>query len=527
MRFTLLRPVSCVALAVFPTLSGCGGGGVLSPSHAATSAPQSSARVTATIKIPNAAATQSTRRRVQYFSPATQSATISVNGGTPASVNLTPSSPNCSTGAGGTVCIVSLNALIGTDTFAVILYDGLNGSGNVLSSATVTQAIVNGPNNINLITNGVLNNIVIGLSQSAFTVGTPASIMVSVMATDPDGDTIVGPGNFADASGDALTVHLTDTDTSGATTLTPSSITAPATGVTLTYTGALLLSATISAMVSGGTIGGTVMPAGLVANQTLWVGNESSNSVTAYVPGTNTTIGADTITGLSCPYGVAIDTSGKIWVANGCTYSVQAFIQGTSTPIAADTITTGLNGPVGLAFDTSGNLWVTNANSNTIMAYVPGTNTPIAADTITASLYTPYGIAFDANGHLWVANINNNTVTAYVPGTNTPIAGDMITGLNGPSALAFDSSGHLWVANEFGNTVMAYVPGTNTPIAADTISAGLDAPSALAFDLSGRLWVLNALSNTITVYVPGTNTPIAADMINVGLSGSQGMAFWP
>jgi virginiamycin B lyase len=43
----------------------------------------------------SSAVTQSVQRRSQYISPATQSMSISVNGGTPTIVNLTPSSPNC------------------------------------------------------------------------------------------------------------------------------------------------------------------------------------------------------------------------------------------------------------------------------------------------------------------------------------------------------------------------------------------------------------------------------------------------
>jgi hypothetical protein len=99
---------------------------------------------------------------------------------------------------------------------------------------------------------------------------------LTVAAYDPSDNQIVGSADYLSSSGTALTITLTDTDTSGLTGLTTGtstspqtsvSITNPSTVVTLHYTGATppggSLTVGIDAAVSGGTIGGTITPGGL------------------------------------------------------------------------------------------------------------------------------------------------------------------------------------------------------------------------------------------------------------------------
>jgi len=224
------------------------------------------------------------------------------------------------------------------------------------------------------------------------------------------------------------------------------------------------------------------------ASGNLWIANFFGSVVAAYSPGAGPIpIAADTITlGSGRSQGLAFDSSGHLWISQ-CTLAsiceITAYVPGTNTPISADTIGPNANSAFfGIAFDANGKLWVTNGN--TVQAYTPGTSTPIAFDTITgpgtSSTNFFGGIAFDAIGNLWVSDDTNNTVTPYVPGTSTPIAADTITtGLNQPFGIAFDAGGNLWVANSGNQTVTAYVLGTNTPISVDTIN--IQQPEALTF----------------------------------------------
>jgi hypothetical protein len=182
--------------------------------------------------------------RPAYVSASTKSASVTVtpNGGSAGA----PTVVNCTN-----VCSGTLNAPIGSDTFAVNLYDAQNGTGNLLSTGSVTQAIViDQSNSVNVTFNGVVKSLAISLGASA-TAGTASSVPVTVNALDADGNTIVGPGNYVDAHGNPVTITLSDSDTSGATSLSQTSITAPASGITLNYSGLAIAPATIAASATG------------------------------------------------------------------------------------------------------------------------------------------------------------------------------------------------------------------------------------------------------------------------------------
>ena len=131
------------------------------------------------------------------------------------------------------------------------LYDATNGTGNLLSTGSLTQTIVaNTANTVNVTFNGVVASLSIGLGASG-TAGTSASIPVMVNALDADGNTIVGPGVYVNASDTPLTIALSDSDSSGATALSTTSVTQPTSGITISYTGLAIVPATISASATG------------------------------------------------------------------------------------------------------------------------------------------------------------------------------------------------------------------------------------------------------------------------------------
>ena len=203
-------------------VSSCGGGGDSAPA-ALPSVAGHNVDVSFQIVIPQASASAS-KRRPAYISAATQSATVSVNG---ASTTV-----NCTS-----VCSATVSAPVGGDTFTVNLFSAQNAGGSLLSTGTVTQSIVaDQANSVNVTFNGVVASLSLALSASQLTVGTPALVMVTVKALDAAGNTIVGPGGYATATGAALTLALSDSDLSGATTLSQTSLSAPPTSaITLFY----------------------------------------------------------------------------------------------------------------------------------------------------------------------------------------------------------------------------------------------------------------------------------------------------
>ncbi|GAC1405184.1 MAG: hypothetical protein NVSMB64_09600 [Candidatus Velthaea sp.] len=151
---------------------------------------------------------------------------------------------------------------------------------------------------------------------------------------------------------------------------------------------------------------------------------------------------------LDGPYGVAIDTAGKIYVASVGNGSVAIFApsaNGASTPIAVIAGSrTGLQSPVAVAVDSTGRTYVSDRDHlgrvTVFASGVSGNVVPTA--TITTSSFGGYGIAVDS-GRLFYAIQNDfnrggdggSAVFAYPPGANgsglpTATIDGINTGLN-------------------------------------------------------------------------------------------------
>lgn len=235
----ILTSAPLVALAA---VVACGGGGGGGQANLPVAAKQSQAVFTVTV--PSATGTSSTQRSPKFVSPNTQSITIalasttltSTSGGAGVLItaNLTPTSPNCTPAAGSVplTCTIGVNAPAGNDTFALTMYQGLNGTGNVLSSAIVSAQIsATETTTVPVTLSGVISSVDVTVTNGNNVVpgGFATSLPVVVTAKDASGAAIVGPGNYASP------ITLTNADTSGVTTLSTTNVTSPATSVTLAY----------------------------------------------------------------------------------------------------------------------------------------------------------------------------------------------------------------------------------------------------------------------------------------------------
>ena len=140
-------------------------------------------------------------------------------------------------------------------SFTLTTYDGLNAAGNKLSTTTLTgQTVVAGQANTFPVTlSGVVAGITLTLGQPTPPIGTSATIPLTVAALDADGYTILDAANspYVDASGKPLTITLADSDTSGATALSTSTVTNSGASVSVLYSGAAIGSAIFSATAPG------------------------------------------------------------------------------------------------------------------------------------------------------------------------------------------------------------------------------------------------------------------------------------
>lgn len=204
-------------------LSACGGGAGLTPTspHGAAEAAKTT-KATFTIRWTNPSAPASVRRK-DTISPSAQSVAISING-TESTVANRNGSPSQS---------ITLIAPVGNDLFLFNIYDGPNGGGHLLGTATVSQLIVDGAaNNVTAViqavcavTNVQYANDDVGFINAVYgATGIYAATLQSVVLAGKSSATlVVGPedadGNVIIAgTGGTVSYQITG---SGAASVTP------------------------------------------------------------------------------------------------------------------------------------------------------------------------------------------------------------------------------------------------------------------------------------------------------------------
>jgi streptogramin lyase/predicted small lipoprotein YifL len=370
MRLAWLQAVVVIAIA---TLAACGGGGghavppaAFAPAASATQSAKSAAgSVTLRITIPGTTTAAQLRRAPAYVSPSTQSMAVAVNGGSPTNINLTTGSPNC-VSASTLTCSATIAAPVGNDTFVVTLYDATGGTGHALATKTLAQTVTaNTVNTIPLVLNGVVNSIGVVLATQTVPAGVATSVPVIVNAYDAQNNIIVGPGNYADANGNALSIALAAAQstptvqtpyTPGSATLSATTVTGPTAALTMSYDGNALLSTQFTATVSGGA---AVAPA---------------SATLSVIP---TMYDYPTSIANSGPYSLTVGVDKQIWVTLFGVTAVEHFAPPApgSTSLNATTFTmpdTTNQYALGIAPGSDGNMWIASWNSEIFVCSVLG-----------------------------------------------------------------------------------------------------------------------------------------------------------
>ncbi|NNM92182.1 MAG: hypothetical protein HKL92_02470 [Candidatus Eremiobacteraeota bacterium] len=440
-------------------LAGCGGGGSGGAGPAAVlpggpGLPSTGAAANAHVVISIPKPSASTGRTPAYVSPATQSISVAVDGGTPTVQNLSSSSPNCS--SAGTAypmnCTVPVSATAGSHTLTFITYDQPNAAGNKLSANSISVTFVAGQNPaIPVVLAGVpasfqvasattmSSSSISGSATTGYGFLMASTSKILIVTLDADGNYIVGPG------APTIAASLTGVTAGSGIAIAPAGGGNPNL-FTLASTGAgsaaLALTATPSAALAGSALNATV-PLSAGALVTTVAGE---NGATGLVDGTGTTAR------FSGPSGDAYDSAnGNIYVVDSC--MIRAVTPGNGTANSA-TVTTIAGDPAACG-------------------HVDGTGTG-------AQFRFPYGIAYDStNGDLYVPD--GCSIRQITPGNGTAnsgvvttIAGNYTTcgeidgtgtgaQLNYPDGIAYDAATHdLYVTDESGCTVRQIDPGNGT-----------------------------------------------------------------
>lgn len=436
------------ALLFLPLLvfAACSGGA----SVATRQLPVVSSTTTATLKITvPAPPTTTAARSPQYVSYRTQSVAINGSGvNTSASeiiANVTPGSTGCTSTAPVT-CTIPFAANIGyAESFTVTAYDAPNGTGNVLSTATVTQAIRNGSANTVSVTLDPLVTFTGAINFSeALTVG-------------PDGNAWFTEDDFANAAiGSVTPSGVITTYTDGGTLSQLRDITTGPDG-NLWFIGG-----------SGGNVG-KVVKSDTNGNMTMYGGS------------------------LKFPIGIAVGPDNNLWVSeNGYAGNGEngAVAKVTTSGVITEYAVPNTH-PVAIAPGPDGNLWYTDLDDKGI-----GKVTTSGVITLygSGSVNGAYGIVGGPDGNVWFTE--TGAIGRVTPTGSISTYGAGI--VNAPSAITLGPDGNLWFIDQGTSSVGTVNPTTGVVVEYGGLGATGFTYGA-AFDTSGNLWI--AAGNAVEEFI--------------------------
>jgi hypothetical protein len=283
----------------------------------------------------------------------------------------------------------------------------------------------------------------------------------------------------------------------------------------------------------------------------IYVANQ--NNITAYEDGHsspyNTIAGSKT--GISDPFGIALDGSGNIYIGDKAAIDVfGANAIGNVSPKAIITgSNTGLKNVAGLALDAAGNMYASTGSA--IRVFAAGATGNARPKAVIAGSNTGFGaagagnVSVDGSGSIYVSLPGSNAIEIFAPGATgnvSPVAtiSGAKTHLAYPGQVAFDGSGKLYVPNRVPvagsdtGSVTVYAAGATgdvSPVATiqGTKTGFLD-PTGVTLGNGGNLYVANSdqgASSSITVYAPGANGNVSPiETIQTGSANPSAIAFY-
>jgi hypothetical protein len=277
MKISAKRGMAALYFGLFAALcSACGGGGAAvgtsgDSTHARgetlstrSVSPQATTRGNVSFAVGFTPKPKPGRIMPKYVSPSTQSLQISTDGGNAVVVNLSPSSPNCSSNPAvpdSYICYGWLTVAPGNHVFQVTAYDLRAAKGNVLSTnSTGTVAVLASEiTTVRMVLEGFVQYVTLTLSTSNPPLDKAATIVLTPALEDADHNVIVGAAAFEHP------VTLTTTDSANGP-LSKTELRSPAdeAGITVKYSGAnvgsIMYSATATDLSAGQVAGAVLTP---------------------------------------------------------------------------------------------------------------------------------------------------------------------------------------------------------------------------------------------------------------------------
>lgn len=216
---------------------------------------------------------------------------------------------------------------------------------------------------------------------------------------------------------------------------------------------------------------------------------------------------------LAKPYGVAVDSQGRIYVADSYVGAVFIFDEKTG---AVEFIRNGgeakFKDIIGVAIDDADRLFVTDAGLHQVSVF--GKDHKLETVFGAPELGRPSGIAIDnENRFVYVADVQRERIAVFdadtykflraVGGPAKEEADDSPETFAKPTNVAVDSDGNLYVSDTLNNRVQIFDPdgGFISMFGKAGDGPGFFArPKGIAIDSDGHVWVADALQHRIQIF---------------------------
>ena len=186
----------------------------------------------------------------------------------------------------------------------------------------------------------------------------------------------------------------------------------------------------------------------------------------------------------------------------------------------------GLSGPFGIAVDSAGNLFVADTGNGllkeivAVNGVIPASPTIVDLAGVSGDII---GVAVDAAGDVYYTNGTNNSVHEIlaVDGTipGSPTINTLAAGLTGIGGLAVDSSGDVFVTDNAGIKEILAVNGVipSSPKILTLGSNELNAPTGVALDAAGDIFVADTGDNAVKeIVAEGGAIPASPQILTLG-----------
>jgi sugar lactone lactonase YvrE len=284
--------------------------------------------------------------------------------------------------------------------------------------------------------------------------------------------------------------------------------------------------------------------------------------------------------GMIQPHGVAVDASGNLYVADSYNNRVLRFNNAATAPNGANAdvvlgqvdftssiqgnpqTQSGMSAPYGLAVDASGNLYVADLLDNRVLRFnnaataINGANadgvlgepdfTTYSQWCTQSRTYQPTGVAVDVSGNLYVADQQNSRVLRFnnaatkanganadgvlgQPDFTTNTRACTQSGMFNNAGVAVDALGNLYVAEPVNNRVLLFrnaalaTNGANadgvlgqsdfTSNGSATTQSGMSFPFAVAVDASYNLYVADQYNSRVLRFNNLKDIPLPVELL--------------